>query len=210
MLLRQLYLIGVAAFAAGGVLAAHRARLDPFGGIVVAFVSGLTGGTLRELILGHGPLYWTRDWILLTVIAGTAVSVMFWLRYRDPPHRSLQVLDAVGLAVVTVIGAHASLKAGATAPAVLILAVLTGVAGEIVRDVLCGRRLPQLLCEEVYALTALAGAGCLLLADRFGWTGAGPVVLGATLVFVLRMASIRFDLHLPRMGHRLSAARPNH
>ncbi|MFJ7905099.1 trimeric intracellular cation channel family protein [Streptomyces sp. NPDC096198] len=205
MALRLLFLIGIAAFAAGGVLAAHRARLDPFGALVLALVSGLSGGTLRELILGHGPLYWTRDWILLTVIITTAGAVMLLLHYRDLPPRTLQFLDALGLAAVTVIGARAAIHADATAPAVLILAVLSGTAGEIVRDLLCGRHLPQLLHEEVYALTALVGAAALLLADRANWTGTAPTALSAALVFVLRLAAAHLDLHLPRLGRRQPA-----
>ncbi|MFF4410172.1 trimeric intracellular cation channel family protein [Streptomyces sp. NPDC001404] len=208
MALRLLYLVGVSAFAAGGVQAAHRARLDPFGGLVLGMVSGVAGGTLRGLILGRGPLYWTRDWVLITVITATAVTVMVVLRHRDLPHRSLQLLDAMGLGVVTVIGAHAAIEAGVAAPAVLILAVLTGTAGEIVRDLLCGRSLPQLLHEEVYALAALAGASCFLLCDRLGWSGTGPALLGTAVVFALRVTAIRFGLQLPRLGrHKAGTCR---
>ncbi|MFJ3913989.1 trimeric intracellular cation channel family protein [Streptomyces vinaceus] len=198
-MLHALYLLGIAAFAASGVLAAHRARMDPFGGLVLAFAAALSGGTLRDLILDRHPLYWTRDWLLLVVIASVAVATMVYLRRRTLPLRALAVVDAVGLAVVTVIGARAAIDAHVTPLAVLILAVLTGVTGEVVRDVLCGEFPPLLLREEVYATAALAGAVCYLVLDRAGTADTVNTAVSAGLVFTLRMAAVFRDLHLPRL-----------
>ncbi|MFE7119845.1 trimeric intracellular cation channel family protein, partial [Streptomyces sp. NPDC057654] len=102
-MLHVLYLVGVSAFAASGVLAAHRANMDPFGGLVLAFAAAISGGTLRDLILNRHPLYWTHDWVLLTIIACVGAATMAFLRYRTLPQRTLLVVDAVGLSVVTVI-----------------------------------------------------------------------------------------------------------
>ncbi|MEU9007611.1 TRIC cation channel family protein [Streptomyces sp. NPDC048551] len=93
---------------------------------------------------------------------------MLYLRRRRLPHRTLMVVDAVGLAVVTVIGARAAIDAQVTPAAVLVLAVLTGVTGEVVRDVLCGEFPPLLLREEVYATAALAGAAAYLALHSAG------------------------------------------
>lgn len=198
-MLHALYLLGIAAFAASGVLAAHRARMDPFGGLVLAFAAAISGGTLRDLILDRHPLYWTRDWLLLVVIASVAVATMVYLRRRTLPLRALAAVDAVGLAVVTVIGARAAIDAHVTPLAVLILAVLTGVTGEVVRDVLCGEFPPLLLREEVYATAALAGAVCYLVLDRAGTTDTVNTAVSAGLVFTLRMAAVFRHLHLPRL-----------
>ncbi|MFE2283665.1 trimeric intracellular cation channel family protein [Streptomyces sp. NPDC059443] len=198
-MLHALYLLGIAAFAASGVLAAHRANMDPFGGLVLAFAASISGGTLRDLILGRQPLYWTHDWLLLVLIASVAVATMLYLRRRKLPHRALMVVDAVGLAVVTVIGARAAIDAHVTPVAVLILAVLTGVTGEVVRDVLCGEFPPLLLREEVYATAALAGALCYLGLHSAGTSDTVDIVVSAALVFGLRMAAIFRDLHLPRL-----------
>ncbi|WP_431783352.1 trimeric intracellular cation channel family protein [Streptomyces chumphonensis] len=202
-MLHVLYLVGVAAFAASGVLAAHRANMDPFGGLVLAFAAGVSGGTLRDLILGRDPLYWTQDWVLLTVIASVGVVTMVYLRFRTLPHRTLLLVDAVGLAVVTVIGARAALESEVTPLAVLILAVLTGVTGEVVRDVLCGELPPLLLREEVYATAAFAGALCYLLLD---WASVGQgaaTVVSAAVVLALRIAAMYFGLSLPRSHSHL-------
>ncbi|MCX5010155.1 trimeric intracellular cation channel family protein [Streptomyces sp. NBC_00555] len=198
-MLHALYLLGVAAFAASGVLAAHRANMDPFGGLVLAFAAGISGGTLRDLILDRHPLYWTHDWVLLVLIASVGVTAMLYLRRWELPHRTLMVADALGLAVVTVIGARAAIDAHVTPVAVLILAVLTGVTGEVVRDVLCGEFPPLLLREEVYATAALAGASAYLGLQRAGTADTLNIAISAGLVFALRMAAIFRDLHLPRL-----------
>lgn len=201
-MLHALYLLGIAAFAASGVLAAHRAGMDPFGGLVLAFAAAISGGTLRDLVLGRHPLYWTHDWLLLTVIASVAVETMLHLRRRRTlPRRTLMVVDAVGLAVVTVIGARAAIDAHVTSVAVLILAVLTGVTGEVVRDVLCGEFPPLLLHEEVYATAALAGAAAYLALHTAGVPDTADIAVSAGLVFALRMAAVFRDLHLPRLRH---------
>ncbi|MFF9477280.1 trimeric intracellular cation channel family protein [Streptomyces sp. NPDC014733] len=197
-MLHVLYLFGVAAFAASGVLAAYRANMDPFGGLVLAFAASISGGTLRDLILNRHPLYWTHDWVLLTVIICVGVATMVYLRFWTLPRKSLLVVDAVGLAVVTVIGARAAIDAGATPLAVLILAVLTGVAGEVIRDVLCGEFPPLLLREDVYAIAALAGAALLLTLHHLGISSTAATAASAGLVFALRMGAVYFGLHLPR------------
>ncbi|MFJ8311854.1 MULTISPECIES: trimeric intracellular cation channel family protein [unclassified Streptomyces] len=198
-MLHVLYLIGVAAFAASGVLAAHRANMDPFGGLVLGFAASVSGGTLRDLILGRHPLYWTHDWVLLTVIACAAVGTMLYLRRWTLPQRSLMVVDAVGLAVVTVMGARAAVDAHVTPAAVVILAVLTGVTGEVVRDVLCGQFPPLLLREEVYATAALAGAVCYQLLHWLEAGSAVTTVAAAGTVLALRLTAVFRDLHLPRL-----------
>lgn len=197
-MLHVLYLVGVAAFAASGVLAAYRANMDPFGGLVLAFAASISGGTLRDLILDRRPLYWTHDWVLLTVIICVGVGTMVYLRFWTLPRKSLLVVDAIGLSVVTVIGARAAIEAGATSLAVIILAVLTGVAGEVIRDVLCGEFPPLLLREDVYAIAAMAGAGCLLLLHHLGVAATPAAAISAGVVFALRMGAVYLGLHLPR------------
>ncbi|MGW2552918.1 trimeric intracellular cation channel family protein [Streptomyces sp. NPDC001635] len=176
--------------------------MDPFGGLVLAFAASISGGTLRDLILDRHPLYWTHDWVLLAVIATTAVGTMLYLCRWSPPHRTLMTVDALGLAVVTVIGARAAIEAGAMPHAVIILAVLTGVTGEVVRDVLCGDFPPLVLREEVYAVAALAGAVAYLALHSLGCSSTIDTVVAACLVFALRMAAPHKDLHLPRLRER--------
>ncbi|UGY95239.1 trimeric intracellular cation channel family protein [Streptomyces gobiensis] len=197
-MLHVVFLVGVSAFAASGVLAAHRANMDPFGGLMLAFIAAMSGGTLRELILNRHPLYWTHDWVLLTVVGSVGIGTMIYLRFWKLPHRSLLLVDAVGLAVVTVIGARAAIETGVTPLAVLILAVLTGVTGEVIRDILCGEFPPLLLREDVYATAAFAGALCYLILHWLEVAQTPATVVSAGLVFALRIGAMYFGLHLPR------------
>ncbi|ARF57528.1 trimeric intracellular cation channel family protein [Streptomyces gilvosporeus] len=196
-MLHLLYLVGVAAFAASGVLAAYRANMDPFGGLVLAFAASVSGGTLRDTILNRTPV-WTHDWVLLTVIICVGVGTIVYLRFWQLPQKSLLVVDAVGLSVVTVIGARAAIESHVTPLAVIILAVLTGVTGEVIRDVLCGEFPPLLLREDVYALAALAGACCLLALSHLGVGATPAAAVSAGVVFALRMGAVYFGVHLPR------------
>ncbi|MGP3925553.1 trimeric intracellular cation channel family protein [Streptomyces sp. 8N616] len=197
-MLHVLYLVGVSAFAASGVLAAHRANMDPFGGLALAFAASISGGTLRDLMLNRHPLYWTHDWVLLTVIMGVGVATIAYLRFWQLPQRSLLVVDATGLAVVTVIGARAAIDSDVTPLAVVIFGVITGVTGEVIRDVLCGEFPPLLLREDVYATAAAAGAALYLALDAAGVSDEPNAALSAGLVFALRIAAVYFGLHLPR------------
>lgn len=197
-MLHVLYLVGVSAFAASGVLAAHRANMDPFGGLVLAFAAAVSGGTLRDLILDRHPLFWTQDWVLLTVITSVGVGTIFYLRFWKLPHRSLLIVDAIGLSVVTVIGARAAIDSDVTPLAVLILAVLTGVTGEVIRDVLCGEFPPLLLREDVYATAAFAGAACYLVLHWLEAPQGPATVVSAALVFALRLGAMFYGLQLPR------------
>ncbi|MFG2192719.1 trimeric intracellular cation channel family protein [Streptomyces sp. NPDC048639] len=197
-MLHMLYLVGVSAFAASGVLAAHRANMDPFGGLALAFAASISGGTLRDLMLDRHPLYWTHDWVLLTVIAAVGGATIVYLRFWSLPERSLLLVDALGLSVVTVIGAQAAIDSGVTPLAVIIFGVITGVTGEVVRDVLCGEFPPLLLREDVYATAAAAGAGAYLALDAAGVDATTATALSAALVFALRLAAVYFGVHLPR------------
>ncbi|MEV6314613.1 TRIC cation channel family protein [Streptomyces sp. NPDC051776] len=197
-MLHVLYLVGVSAFAASGVLAAHRANMDPFGGLTLAFAASISGGTLRDLMLDRHPLYWTHDWVLLTVIACVGSATIVYLRFWRLPERSLLLVDALGLSVVTVIGAQAAIDSDVTPLAVIIFGVMTGVTGEVVRDVLCGELPPLLLREEVYATAAAAGAGAYLALDAAGADATTATTVSAALVFALRMAAVYLGVQLPR------------
>lgn len=198
MVLYVLYLIGVAAFAVSGVLAAARARMDFFGGVVLAFIAGLSGGTLRDLLLDRRPLYWTQDRVLLTVILAAGVATLIYIHFYRPPVRALLVVDALGLAVVTVIGTQHALEAGIATPAVLMMGVITGATGEILRDILCDD-LPLLLREDIYALAALAGSALYVILHHLGVPPTLDAIFAIVLVFALRIASMIFKWRLPAL-----------
>ncbi len=194
--LYALDLFGTAVFAVSGVLAAGRRRMDLFGALVVAAVTAVGGGTVRDLILDRHPVFWVQDLRYLGVIVGAGGLSFAYTSVFRPPGLSLEVADALGLAVFTVVGARGALAAGAPPVVVVIMSATTATVGGMVRDVLCDET-PLILRKEIYATAALAGGGLFLGLRSLAVPDA--VVIGATIgvVSVLRLAALRWQLHLP-------------
>ncbi len=195
-ILYVLDLFGTAVFAVSGALAAGRRRMDLFGALVIAAVTAIGGGTVRDLILDRHPVFWIQDLRYLAVIAGAGGLTFAYISVFRPPRQSLEVADAFGLAVFSVVGARVALGVGAPPVVVVIMSAVTATVGGMVRDVLCGET-PLILREEIYATAALAG-GILYLGLRVTALPEAAVA-GLTIVAVsaVRLAALRWELHLP-------------
>lgn len=194
--LHALDLAGVAVFAVSGALAAGRKRMDVFGVLVLATVTGIGGGTLRDLVLGTRPVFWIAEPAYLAMCALAALATVatrsLWASLRGP----LLVADALGLALFCVLGTQKALAVQVSGPVAVVMGVMTGVAGGMLRDVLSGE-VPLVLRREIYATAALAGAAVYWLAARAGAPTPVPVLLGMTTALGLRLAALRFGLSLP-------------
>src|SRR5512141_2272378 len=156
-MIHLLDLFGVAVFAITGSLAAGKKHMDLFGVVVLALATALGGGTLRDLILGAYPVFWISSPTYIFVSTGVALAVFFLARFVRPPARALTFADAFGLAVFTVIGADKAISLGVPGSIAVIMGVMTGVAGGIIRDMLSGE-IPLVLRKEIYATASLCGA----------------------------------------------------
>lgn len=190
-------LFGTAVFAFSGVLVAGRLRMDGFGVIVLAAVTAIGGGTIRDLIIGADNVFWTVDSLYLWVILATALLGQYIVKLpRRLPWYILPLADAFGLAIFTIIGTAKALNYGTSGMVAVVMGVITGVAGGMIRDVLA-REVPMVLQREIYATACILGGilytGSLalgvnpLLATLFGMAG----------TFILRVAAIRWHLSLP-------------
>ena len=201
--------IGTVAFAVSGGAAAVRAGMDWLGVAVLAVVTAVGGGTVRDLLLGSLPVGWIRDPWPVWVALGTAAVVIaeaYWHPRKAPDSRRvILVADAAGLAVFTVTGTLLALAAGAAGPVAVLLGVVTGTGGGIARDILARQR-PLILVGQIYALSAAAGWVVLVvLTDAHAL--AGVARWGAIAVaLVLRLLAIRYSWSLPRLP-RASPAR---
>ncbi len=197
-------LTGVAVFAIAGVLSAQGKRLDIFGVVVLAIVTALGGGTIRDISLDSYPLVWIADNNYLWVAVAAAVFSFFFCRYLHYPKRTLLILDAMGLALFATLGAEKAQAAGLAPIIVVMMGVITGAAGGMIRDLLTGQ-IPLILQRDgsLYATCALAGALFYVLAD--GWLSVTlQLTLSALIVFLLRLAAIFANLRLPEFimaGH---------
>src|SRR3954451_15108518 len=158
-------LAGCFVFALSGGLAAVRARLDVFGVVVVATVTAIGGGVLRDVLAGLTPPNALRHWPYLAVPAAAAVMVFVWDPAVSRMRRPIVVLDAAGLGLFTVTGTRVALERGLGPAGAVALGVLTGIGGGVLRDVLL-REIPLVLRREIYALASAAGALVVVLGDR--------------------------------------------
>jgi uncharacterized membrane protein YeiH len=196
MLLQVLDLCGVAVFAISGVASARRAGLDLFGILVIAVITAIGGGTLRDLLLGRQPVFWVEDAAYLAVIGGTVAAALVYARWWSPPSQLLVVADTGGLALFTVGGTQLALAQGVGWHAAIVMGMLTGCAGGMLRDVLCGQ-VPYVLRREVYATAALAGAGLYIVLLRLGSPEQAAALAAMGTVAAIRLVTRWRNWHLP-------------
>ncbi|QCU90218.1 trimeric intracellular cation channel family protein [Thiomicrorhabdus sediminis] len=188
-------LLGTAVFAITGLLAARRKQLDLFGAIVIAMVTAIGGGTLRDLIIGV-PVFWTQQDIYIYVVVVAALLLFFLARYKRLPVKLLLFLDALGLAVFTIIGTQKAMLLGFSDPIAIMTGIMTGVVGGIIRDVLVGE-IPLVFRKEIYATASFIGASVFLLLEHAGVELYVATWMAMLLVLSARVWAIVFHIELP-------------
>lgn len=190
-------LVAVGVCAITGVLKARRMQMDLVGASVIAVVSGLGGGTLRDLLLGHGPVFWLLDprGVAVALLCGWATFVIALRRRVEK--RTFQIPDAIGLALFTVLGAEKALLLGHGWLVAIMLGVMTGTFGGVLRDVLCNEIPSLFVRREFYATAATAGALAFILARATTLAGWMAAALSAALIVGLRLGSLRWRWHVP-------------
>ena len=198
---------GDVVFAISGALAAGRRRLDLVGYLMVGIVTGIGGGTLRDLIL-HRPVWWTRDPLELWLCAGAAFATYFIVPDSIRRYRAIKWFDALGLACFSVVGSSIALKWNAHATVAVFLGMVTCTGGGVIRDLLINVR-PMILCGELYALAAGCGALSYVVLKEFETARPWPSVVGFLVTFLLRGAAIVFGVRLGPPGQFLRIGRPD-
>lgn len=190
-------LFGVFVFALSGALVGVRNRLDVFGVLVLAGITGLGGGMLRDVLIGAVPPATLADWRYLVV---TPVAGLIAFRFHpglSRIERHISWFDALGLGLFCVTGTVKALQYDLNPLAAALLGMLTAIGGGALRDVVAGRT-PLVLRQEVYALAALAGAAVVVIAWSAGWYQPWVAVAGAVLCVVIRLLAIRHHWQMPR------------
>jgi uncharacterized membrane protein YeiH len=203
VLLYAFDLLGVAVFAISGALAAGRKGLDLIGVIVLALVTAIGGGTIRDLLLDRNPIFWLADPAYLVVIVGAALGTVVFVKYRSAPEQALLVADALGLALFSVAGAQIAETAGVPALGGIALGTITGAAGGVVRDVLRAEVPLVFRPGTLYASAAIAGTAVYFALKALHVERTTATVAGMTVVAGVRLASIWWRLQLPvfRVGN---------
>jgi uncharacterized membrane protein YeiH len=190
-------LCGVFVFALSGALAAVLRKLDIVGVVVVATISAIGGGLLRDVVLPDVPPALLTDWRYVAVGASAGVLVFFFHPQVGRLTRAVRVFDAAGLGFFAVAGTSKALTFGLGPVPAVVLGVITGCGGGVLRDVLL-REIPLVLrTGELYAVTALAGSLVVVAGDRLGTYDSATAAVGVGVVFVLRVLALRRNWHAP-------------
>ncbi|MCM2318013.1 MAG: trimeric intracellular cation channel family protein [Pseudomonas sp.] len=184
-----------------GALAAGRRNMDMFGVSLIAFITALGGGTVRDMLLGNYPVGWTQHppYIYLTIGAG--LFTMLVARFMHHLHKIFLVLDAMGLIAFTVIGCNVALELKYSTPVVIMAGMITGIFGGILRDILC-QRVPVVLRHELYASVSMLVAMLYLLLERMGVNHDITLLASFSFGLALRLAAIRWSWSLPVFSYQ--------
>jgi uncharacterized membrane protein YeiH len=193
--------LGLVVFATTGALVASRKEMDVVGFALLGTVTGIGGGSLRDLLLGTGPVFWVRDPTPLLICVGVSVLVFATAHIPQSRYRLLLWLDALGLALFAVVGAEKALEAGAGPVVAVAMGVITATFGGVLRDVLGGER-PVVLSPEIYVTAALIGAALTVAALAFGLPREVALSGGFVGAFVTRGAALLRGWTLPRYRPR--------
>jgi uncharacterized membrane protein YeiH len=200
MALDVLDLVGIFVFGITGALVGVRKQLDVFGILVLALVTGLGGGFLRDVLIGATPPAALADWRYLAVPVVAGLITFFLHPGIGRVERLVNVFDAAGLALFCVTGARKALDYGLSPLSAALLGTISGIGGGVIRDLLSGR-VPVVLRSEIYATPALLGAGIVVVADAAGYKAAWVAFAGAIVCFLIRLIAIRrgWNAPLPRL-----------
>lgn len=192
--------IGVGIFAISGALVAAERRMDIFGAVVLATITAVGGGTLRDLVMGNTPVFWVEEPSYVIVATGAALLTFVFTHWRPVNRTALATVDAFGLGLFSVLGANLADELGFSAIIAVVMGVLTGVFGGIARDVLANE-VPLILREEIYATAALVGASLLIVLKGFGLGIEAALLIAGSATVIIRLVALRFHLTLPLFPH---------
>lgn len=189
-------LLGVAIFAITGAITAGQKRMDVFGIIVVGTVTALGGGTTRDLILGVKPVFWVIDPIYVIVSMSAGLGTFIYVYYAKPPSKTLLFADAFGLAIFTIIGCQRAARVEDSILIIIVMGIMTGVTGGMIRDVLCGE-IPLILRREIYATASLTGGIMFVILRHSGLHDSLVTMISVITVLTVRLVSLHWHLSLP-------------
>lgn len=196
LLTLALNLMGTFAFGLSGGILAVRKKMDLFGVLVLSVATGLGGGIMRDIILGHTPPATLSDWRYLAVAGLAGLLVFVWYSRVVQHGRFINAFDAVGLSIFTVTGTTIAINAGLSPAPAALLGMLTGVGGGVLRDIL-GAEVPLIFRSEVYAVASMLGAIIIIVASQTELSGIPAEIIAAIATFSLRMVSVRRGWRIP-------------
>lgn len=189
-------LLGTAAFAISGALFAIKKRMDTFGVLIIAFVTAVGGGTLRDILIGADSITWMRDLNYSYVILTAVILAIIFRKKIGYLSKSLFLFDTIGLGIFTIIGTEIGIQNDFHPIICVALGTITATFGGVIRDTL-SNEIPLIFQKEIYATACIIGAVTYLILDRFQIHQDLVHILTTLMVITVRLIAVKFKLKLP-------------
>jgi uncharacterized membrane protein YeiH len=194
-------ILGTFSFAVSGAFLAMQKRLDPFGVLVLSFVTAIGGGTLRDIMIGNLPVSWLRNGTAVIVIFCSAIAAMFFSRFLKQFTTTLFLFDALGLGLFTIIGIELAIDKRFSLGVCIALGTITACFGGVIRDVLLND-VPLLFRKEIYAMACIAGGLIYFLLRKINLDEDISKIACILMIFGIRVLAVHFKLSLPLFYER--------
>lgn len=192
-------ILGTIAFSISGTFTAMQRRLDPFGVLIIAFVTAIGGGTIRDLLIGDTPVAWMRDIQTCLIILFTSLLAMFFKTQVKKLKITLFLFDSLGLGFFTMLGLSKGIAFGLNPGMCIALGTITGCFGGIIRDTLLNR-IPLIFRKEIYATACILGGAIYFLLLKLDVETLVAKLSVVVFIFVLRIIVVKYKLSLPKFS----------
>lgn len=197
-LLYILEIIGTFVFAVSGIITASERKMDPFGASVIAFITAVGGGTVRDVLIGSVPVGWMLNLhYLYTILAGILVTFLMKKQIMKL-HKTMFLFDAIGIGLFTILGLQKTMAAGLSPLIGVMMGTVSAVFGGVLRDIF-SNRVPLIFRNEIYATACLLGGLVFLLLSYLGVEKLISTLGAMLFVIVLRLLAVRFKWYLPTL-----------
>ncbi len=189
-------ILGTIAFAISGALSAINRKLDPFGIFIIAFVTAIGGGTVRDILIGNTPVSWMQNTLNIYLIGIAATLAIIFRNKLGYLKRSLFLFDTIGLGIFTIIGVETGINAGLEPIISVALGAMTGCFGGVIRDILCNE-IPVIFRKEIYATASIAGGICFMVLYAFAIDQNIIYIATTLLIITIRLVVVKYKISLP-------------
>ena len=191
-------ILGTIAFSISGVLVALNKKMDAFGILIIAFVTAVGGGTLRDILIGETPVSWMKDMTFVYVVLASTILAVIFKSKIDYLRKSLFLFDTIGIGLYTVVGVEKGLSVGLHPIICIALGTMSACFGGVIRDILCNE-IPIIFRKEIYATACILGGIAYFIIKRLPIEGNLVFVIAGLVVIVTRVLAVKFKLRLPSL-----------
>ncbi len=191
-----LEILGTAAFAISGALSAMNRKLDVFGIFIIAFVTGIGGGTVRDILIGNTPVTWMDNIIYIYLIGIVTILSILFRKKINYLKTSLFLFDTIGLGMFTIIGVETGIQNNLNPVISIALGMMTGTFGGVIRDILCNE-IPVIFRKEIYATACLIGGLAFIILHKVGVEREITYIVTSLIVISIRLVVVKFKISLP-------------